>query len=116
MQCALNEFIGAAVNWTALHPQEIYTNDTPIEQKGVHTRVTIQTNKTKDLTRNESSWARAEDGFYHPSQGFPTGGRVTKSTLCQERLIKTYAYARETFGIPVSTFRANTGLEKITMK
>ena len=39
----------------------------------------------------------AEDGSYHLPHSLTTGGRVLKTTLRQERLINTYAYALETY-------------------
>ena len=36
-----NKLSRAAVNWTALRPHAISIHSTPLKQRGVHTRVTI---------------------------------------------------------------------------
>ena len=45
----------------------------------------------------------AEDGHYHSPHAVTTGARVFKRPSRKERLQKTYAYARETYGDFTST-------------
>ena len=93
-----------------------YGEEQHLQQKGKCAQDYLQENKTTHAPRNESSWARAEDGSHPLSHKIITGGCCAKSPVYKEKVIITYGHAAAIIRTPASTFRANTGRQELTKK